>query len=398
MKEHTILIKAAYSSYRKKNYADCAVLLEKVISDGTRDPYPHFLLAVTYLLSGKLQKVESALKNIKLYQPDFRPAVQLEAFLVMKSAENFEAALSRYLDALQRFPDDRYIIKAIKSLRKTANFDEFQKKARLGEYVEVPAPGSRSVRAPITRPVCRRRFALKKPLITAAVLLVCCALCVVLYVAYRDAFAGLFLRTEGALSPHPDSRAVDIVVLERGRHDLINRINKERQHVFYYSNDEIYNDFTTARALIKQEKHNDALVLINKISASNANFTVKEKADFLRKFILDVDGREASGVSYGDVAKRPYLYRGMIVQWQGKTANLRRKEGKMYFNLLIEYRDNGVFSGIVDAYSQKDYEKLTNGDIVDVRAMFVNTIGGDDRVYLVVQNIIVPGKQMGEER
>ena len=139
-------------------------------------------------------------------------------------------------------------------------------------------------------------------------------------------------------------------------------------------------------------------MLINKISASNANFTVKEKADFLRKFILDVDGREASGVSYGDVAKRPYLYRGMIVQWRGKTANLRRKEGKMYFNLLIEYRDNGVFSGIVDAYSQKDYEKLTNGDIVDVRAIFVNTIGGDDRVYLVVQNITVPGRQMGEER
>jgi hypothetical protein len=92
-------------------------------------------------------------------------------------------------------------------------------------------------------------------------------------------------------------------------------------------------------------------------------------------------------VAIGTVVQRPYLYRGVLVKWKGRIANLKRKDNKMFFNLLVDYEKDDIFAGVIDVYSEKDYDGFQNSDIVELRAAFINTIGSDNRLYLVANEL-----------
>ncbi len=381
------LIKEAYRLYRKRRYRDSIVILEKLVSSGGKDAYVHFLLAVNYLLDGKLNRIDEHLRKSGFADKNYLPAIQLDLFLSLKSAENAANVLSKYLDAYQRFPADSYIRKGMTCLREADNFPDLQMKARLNDFVEVPRPaGIKCVRTVKLRG--RRSYRMLKTL-----LLVMSGIFVLAAITYgvysnRNSIIGMLSVKAG--KEHADApRELEMITIEKDRYDLIDKIKKEKTPVFYYSNDEIYQDFNKARTLIKNEKHNEALIILNKLLNSNASFSVKERADFLRRFIINVEDRDCTTATFGEVSRNTYLYQGMMISWKGKVANLKRRDGRLLFHLLTEYRQHDMFSGIAEVYSEKDYSTVKNGDLVEVRALLSNTVGDEKRIYLVAKSILL---------
>jgi hypothetical protein len=169
---------------------------------------------------------------------------------------------------------------------------------------------------------------------------------------------------------------------------LIDKILKSKPLIFYYSNDEVINDFRKAKILIKNEKYNDALIIINKIANSNANYRVKERNEFLQKYISNVEYKNYSPIPVEKVLQKSYLYKGSFVQWKGKIANLKSSENKLQFNLLIDYTKEDKFSGVIDVFYGKENKDIKNGDIVTLEGVFINTIGNSNRIYLAADRII----------
>ncbi len=384
-----LLIREAFRYFRKKRYDEAALILEKVVSAETRSPYPHFLLCVSLLLHSRLGEADHVMNNLRRIAPGYLPLVELDAFLFFKAAPSSQTAVIKYLEALEKFPGDKYLTATMRLLQSVRNFEDFQKEAKLVDHVRIPRPGLRPFISfkrksrPITRVAEKSRTAPRYHGKNYSKILTVILIIVFIgggsYLAFE-----LFLKNLNIIKIQPNFDAVELDGL---RYDLIDKIKKDKPPFFYFTDSELLKDFGEAKQLIKNERYNEALILINKISNSNANFRVLERADFLRKFIQGVEDREYSDVAINTVVERPYLYRGVLVKWKGRIANLKRKDAKMFFNLLVDYEKDDIFAGVIDVYSEKDREGFQNGDIVELRAAFINTIGSGNRLYLVADDL-----------
>lgn len=383
------LLKEAYRLARSKRHDDAVLILERVAAASHADPYALFLLAVEYLQSGAIGRVEPVMRRLRSIDQHYPPLVRLELFLHLKSAENAPSALSRYIDAMQRLPGDRRIARAIASIRRAGDFSSFQRNARLLDYVPIERPGSRPQRGRVDFDRLRRPRLSSRMAIFAA-FAVGLSVIVLLVFLFRNEMIGLFDRRVERNTG--GSAAIDMVTLDGSRHDLIDKIRRETSRVFYYSNEEVVADFNNARSLLKRERHNEALLLINKILNSNAGFSVKERAEFLRKYTLTAEDRTYDSIAFEDASRHLYLYRGFAVEWNGRAANVKRRDGKLLFNLLTGHGGADTFSGIADVYSEKDEPALSNGDAVLVRALFVDNPGGETRPYLMAREVRVVRK------
>lgn len=392
MKENQLLIKEAYKLFKKKRYRECAVMLEK-IAPATNIPYPLFLLALCCLLSDQLNKVEGLLRRLKTGDSAYLPAVQLDLFLFLKSTGDRGSALSRYLDAFQRFPADPLIRRALKEVRDTGDFSALQRQARLHDFVSIPHP--RAGAAAVHRRLHSRRIYLPARKILIVCVIAATAGITAVLVRQRQAILQL-IRPELRAPGVTDSREVDIVTLEMDRHDLINKVQKEKTRIFYYSNEEVFGDFNEARKRIKSGNLNEALLLLNRLLSSNANFAVKEKAEYLKQFVMNHEDRGYSAVGFAEASRDPYLYTGVLVRWRGRVANLTRKDGKMIFHLLVGYRGRDTFTGIAEVYSERDFASIKNGDLVELGALLGSTIGTENRVYLLARTMKKLVEQAGD--
>ncbi len=392
MKQDTLVIKEAFNAFREKRYYDAALLLEKQSAPGSREPYPVFLMAVSYLLSDRFREAEESMRRIDHIDPLYPPYVQLKSFLNLKAAPDMQSAMAGYIDVLAKNPNDRQIRKSISLLRRARNFQAFQRDARLADFVDIPswkkgtakrrpAPlGSRSY-----RPGVRIRIRHKKAVVFLLFVIVAFSLTAAAFYLFNNRH--LFSRT-GPLSPDSDEwKKIEQVTIDVSGFSLIEKINKSKTPEFYYSNDTLAGDFNRAKLLVKAGKYNDSLLLLNRIYHSNATFSVKERVELLRKFVMGIEDREYGGIAYSDVKTKPYLYLGTSVKWNGRVANAKRREGKLIFNFLVGYRTGDVFEGIVDVYSDYDYEKIGNGDTISLKAVITQTIGGDNRLYLSAREI-----------
>ncbi len=394
MKTKNPLLKEAYRLARSGRHDDAVLILERITAVSHSDPYALFLLAVEYLQSGAIGRIEPVLRKLRTIDQQYPPLVRLELFLLLKSAENTASALARYIDALQRLPGDRYIARAIASIRRASDFISFQRTARLLDYVPLEPPKKgRHATLPALNRMSRNHLSPRIFFIATFSM----ALIVVLLLGYqyRYTLVGVFKYKKE--TNHAGSTYIDMVTLDASRHDLIDKIRRESAHVFYYSNEEVVADFNNARALLKKERHNDALFMINKILNSNAGFSVKERAEFLSKYTLTVEDRSYDAVAFEDVAGKPYLYRGFAVEWTGRAANVKRRDGRLLFNLMTGHGGANTFSGIADVYCEKDVPDVSNGNTVVVRALFVNNPGGDTRPYLVAREVrVLQAARMGK--
>ena len=379
-------VKEAYKSYKKKKYNDSILLLKKVIDSGIKVPYPYFLLSISYLMINQFNKSDSMMKRIRMIDPKYMPFIQLEAFLCLKSSPDRETILSRYVDLLDTFPDNMYINKGVSALRKIHDFNSFQRDARLHDFVAIPKPAKDEFAVYHTSDsqTKKSRGIFNKYSISAAIVLF---LSIILILLYR--FAPGYKIFDTRMKRNTNSKEkIDLITLDAFRYELIDKISRKKTPVFYYSSQQIKSDFTKAKKLIKKNELNRALILLNSLNNSNANFMVKQRVEFLIKFIADIEERDFEKIEFKRVQKKPYLYKGVSVHWRGKIANLKRKNSSLLFNLLVDYRDSNLFSGISDVYSGQNYKNLKNGDMVNVKALFVYTLGSENRINLVAKDIV----------
>ena len=139
-------VKEAYKSFKKNNYANAAMILEKASGAGIENSYAIFLLALSYLYNGEFSRAEIALNRLEKSDPDYPPYIQLRSFLALKSSASSEEAISFYVSSLEKLPLDKTLKKSISKIENSADFYKLQKDAKISSFVKIPSLTRRSQR------------------------------------------------------------------------------------------------------------------------------------------------------------------------------------------------------------------------------------------------------------
>ena len=363
-----IITKEAYKAFKQGSYVIAIQLLEKNINI-SNNPYDYFLLVLLYLLTYKLMQAEAALRKALRQYPSFTPLLEIQAFLLFKAAKSKDEAIAGYVDILKVSPGNKHITNIIKKIQLIDNFEEFQRKARLKDFIKVKPP---KISKTAVHRLKHFDVALYFKVLIVIVAIIVFAAMIVLFPL---PLSKIIQQKIELLFFHRVTQTTDDlshISLDSMHYDIIDKIQKIKTPEFYTSSEACIQDFNRAKWLIKEGKENDAMILLNKIDASNANFRVKERVAFLKDFINRSKDRTVAVFSYNDVIHKPYLYKGINVQWQGKVANYKKKNG-ITFQLLVNYVEN-KFDGIVEVYAPFKVE-LNNGSIVTVEGIITNIIG-----------------------
>ncbi len=388
-------VKEAYKSFKKNNYANAAIILEKASGAGIEDSYAIFLLALSYLYNGEFSRAEIALNRLEKSDPDYPPYIQLRSFLALKSSASSEEAISFYVSSLEKLPLDRTLKKSISKIENSADFYKLQKDAKISSFVKIPSLTRRSQRgfsSGITSKYKVPERGLKKYLFHSRALTGLLLVSVLFLTAgvsyyYSDFILSFFSGNRVAGKKISGLEKIDMVSLSGTGYGLINKVSKEASPEFYISGDQLQSDFNNARNLIKKGEFNRAIVILNRIINSNSSFVVKEKVEFLVRFIIESDEKEYEKFSYDDIMIKPYLYRGASLNISGRAANVKESAKGTSFSLLVDF-DGKNFKGAIDAFS-KSALKVKDGDNILIKGIFYPDIGQNNRSFISVDMLSV---------
>ncbi len=248
------LLQDAYRSFRKKRYNEACIILEQVVIARPEHSYPYFLLAVAYLFTSKLDMARRVMEAGTIKDRNYIPLVQLDAFLNMKGAASFDEALSCYIRFMEAFPRDRGLRRAVARLRNSSDFDYFQRKARMEDFVEIKGP-PKSLRATGTgnhhvdvKVRNRPGFHFSFRVIIFALPVVVALSSILFFILFRP-----FRSTEHAgKATLADTSVVDNMDISGPASGLIYSLNRTRTREFYYSTEKLLSDFNGARHLSRR--------------------------------------------------------------------------------------------------------------------------------------------------
>lgn len=378
------ILKEAYRSFTRKQYANASVILEKSIQSFPDNPYPLFLLAVTRLYSADLAGANIVMEKLQRVNASYVPFLQLRAFMGLKSAVSREQAISVYLNAIEKAPHDRMLLKGLRQCEDLNNFTAFQKNSRITDLVMVKGPGIVSLPGTALRPGRRTGIAVKGRgvprwvRVTAIVFLLAASVITGLYIAGIHVPEGI--RDKTILIDRRDAEKIDMVDISGTGYGLFDRLNRVPVKEFYTSPDVMISEFNEARRLMKRGEFNRAAVILNRIINSNANQVVKEKCEFLVRFIIDTDDRTYEKPDIKGIQEKPYLYRGAAFELEGKTANVKKFNNGTGFTLMVDY-DGKNFRWIAQVFSPEK-NAVENGDSVKVQGVYIAGIGNESRAYI----------------
>ena len=375
----------AYRYFKRKNYTGAAIILEQAKGSLRDDHYGHFLQAVCFLYSNDFLSSNSVIETIQRINPSYLPFIQLKAFLGLKSSSDREEALSHYISALEKNPADRLLRKGLNLIEKSADFNKFQREIKISDLVHIPKPKGKISYLKTYKysgknlPSGNLVFANSKFVYALSAVLVV-ILSAILIVIFKPG-CNLTTKQETSGLSEKSLNIIDMTELSGAGFGIINKINKEKTPEFYPAEDVLRRDFNEARLLMKKGNFNRAAVILNKISNSNAGFPVKEKCDFLIRFIIDSDERVYEDIDMKQISEKPYLFRGCALRLTGKAANVKENKDGTAFSVMVDYDGKSV-KGICEVY---DYSKsaVNNGDTVEVKGVFILNIGKDGAPYIL---------------
>lgn len=402
------LVKKSYKFLHKKKYLEAMALIESVKVIYPHNSYILFLYAVIAVFNDKFDKAYRVLDQLGKDSPDYEPLICLQAFLTMKSVKSQEDASAVYGEYITKYPQVKELYKGLNSVTAAKDFSLFQKNVSLTDVVNIPHPPSslkklnqknkndkskesidqkiirqkRSYKSESSGSVSKSTEAVKKTLIVLLILIVISILSLAAFYFFKETYKNL----NNNKTVIEDDR-IDQVTLGGSAYDLIQRINRKPVPVFYYSPIVLSKDFNKAKILIKRNKLNDSLLLLNKIYNSNANQLVKEKVDFLIKFVVAQETRIYQKVNFKKFTKKLYLYRGFGILLSGRVSNLKKSRKGTSFTLLVNYDKDDNFSGVINIYNQLDLEKIENGKRVNVKGVFVTTVGKKKNLHIVAHSV-----------
>lgn len=381
-------INEAYRSFKKKNYENAVIILEKGYSSGETTPYSMFLLAVSLIYSNNFSRAGIILEHIQRIDPLYIPFVQLKLFLSLKSAVSREESMHIYVAALEKLPADPLLRKALRILEDSKDFSTFQKNVKLHELVEIPAPKKKFFQGKTVsgnrRSINRgRRYTLPGIILVSSGIL--CVFFFALSPLYYSSLVKKIKEEKQNINKSDISGKVDMVDLGGSGYGIVDRISSTRTPEFYASGDVVISDFNEARRLLKAGEFNKGVVILNRILSSNASFMVKEKCEFLIKYVMDSDERIYEEIDIASLNNKPYLYRGSSVILKGKIANMKQVKGGKSFTLMVGY-DGSNFNGITLVFDP-DNTPVENSEMVLVKGLFITGMGKGNVPYISGEEI-----------
>lgn len=388
-------VKEAYKSFKKSNYANSAIILEKAAGAGIDESYAVFLLALSYLYSGEFSKAEIALNRLEKSAPYYPPFIQLRSFLALKSSASSEEAISFYISSLEKLPSDRTLKKSISMIENSNDFYKLQKNAKISSFVKIPSPGRGSLRASFTGGLTKNKeiergsgkYPFRSKALIGLFLIILLIFTAGLSYHYSDRIFSFFPGKRFSGKRISGLEKIDMVNLSGTGYGLINKVSKEASPEFYVSGDQLQNDFNKARTLIKKGEFNSAIVILNRIMNSNSSFVVREKVEFLIRFIIESEEKEYEKISYDDIMIKPYLYRGASLIIYGRAANVKESAKGTGFSLLVDF-DGKNFKGALDAFC-KSASDVKDGDNISIKGIFYPDIGQNNRPFISVDILSV---------
>ncbi|OQA99890.1 MAG: Tetratricopeptide repeat protein [Spirochaetes bacterium ADurb.Bin218] len=383
-------IDSGYDSLIKKNYESAIAILERGVASSPSNPYPMFLLAVALIYTNNFAKAAVVLDQLQRIDPHYDPLLQLNAFLALKSAVKKEEAVNAYVAALEKNPADKELHRALKILEKNRDFESFQRNVKLHEFVIIPKPKK------VHRKKLRKDFSstrsvnlskAKRDSFTGAAFIIIAIITVFFFAFAFFRFFGLrsFLQKENMERESSVADKVDLIELSGSGYGVINKINTEKTKEFYTSPDLVLEDFNRAKILLKKGNYNEGVVILNRIINSNASFVVKEKCEFLVRYVMEADDRAYEEIDIKELNLNPHLYRGASVMLKGKVANLSETKKGLSFSLMVDF-DGSNFKGIAHVYAKKGVT-LSNGNSVEVKGVFITGVGTDNVPYISAEEI-----------
>lgn len=381
-------IREAYSSFRKRNFTNTIIILDQLKSHGVEDQYALFLQAVSYLYSNNFPAANANIEKIQRLNPSYTPFVQLKTFLALKSAPTKEGAIAAYIQAIEKNPSDRLLRRGLKLIENSKDFQAFQRGVKITDLVNIPAPGKENSSLNRLRVyghgMSRRGATRYNPVYIATTVLAVAViiggtLLLIKFWQWKNP-------AESTVSLDRESISkIEMVDLGGAGYGIINRINRDKTPEFYATGDEVVKDFNEAKLLIKKGYMNRAVRILNRISNSNASYPVKEKCDFLVRFIIESDERIYEEIDLKQINEKPYLFRGSAVRFTGTAANVRERNDGRSLSLMIGY-DGKSFKGICEVYD-KGKEPVANGDTVEVSGMLILNIGKAATPYISSEKV-----------
>ncbi|HPS58099.1 MAG TPA: hypothetical protein PK514_08325 [Spirochaetota bacterium] len=387
------ILREAYRSFRRKQYANAAVILEKSTQSFPDNPYPLFLLAVTRLYSADLAGANTVMEKLQRVNSTYVPFLQLRAFMGLKSSVNREQAISVYLNALEKAPHDRMLLKGLRQCEDLNNFASFQKNSRITDLVVINGPGIVNMPEVSFRP--RRRATSKghggnkRVKIAGIIIVLLAAIAAGLYIAGIHIPEGI--RDKVITINSDDAAKIDMVDVSGSGYGLLDRISREPAKEFYTSPDVMISEFNEARKLMKRGEFNRAAMILNRIINSNASQVVKEKCEFLVRFMIDSDERTYEKPDIKGIQDKPWLYRGVAFELEGKTANVKKFSNGTGFTLMVDY-DGKNFRWIAQVFTPAA-DAVENGDNVKVQGVYIAGIGAEGKPYISSARVQVTGKK-----
>ena len=315
----------AYRAFKKKNYTKALIILERAGNSGYEDHYGLFLQALCLLYSNNFPAANSVMEKIQRINSFYTPFIQLKSFLSLKSSTSREEALQGYISALEKNSSDRLLRKGMKVVEDTPDFYRYQKEAKISDLVYIPKPGDKErdsnysgLKERIGAIYVRKSG--RKPVMTM-VAIMAVILTMVLTLVYLTWGRKYFFQDKNRVRLDSDSiKKIEMVDISGSNYGLINRISREKTHEFYASGEALTADFTEARMLMKKGHFNKALLILNRIANSNASYPVKEKSDFLVRFIMDSPERIYEETELKKINDKPWIYRGWALKFTDRKS------------------------------------------------------------------------------
>lgn len=375
------ILHEAWRFYRRRRYREALLVLQRLSSGPRSTFYPDYLSALCMLHLDHYDRALEIITRASRDYPGEAVFAEMTSYLHLKSADSGES-FTATLVQLGLTDRSLRIRRLFECAIRSDDFIAFQRRTRISECVtRIPPPfEALSLSIPFLRKKSgrngRSRFRAAFVAIPA-VLIIAAALAYLAVNSLRfSAFSGgdtrgsaydsLFAEDDSALRRYP---AIEIAA---GKAAYV-----------YATPDSLFADYDLARRRVKSGDGNGGLIIVNRIMNSNASVQLRERAAFIKKFILAQQDRKVSRVRSEELLRDPLLYNGSLLYLQGKAANVRTKNDATTMNLLV-----GAVGDKFECMAEvifREAVSVKEGENVEIEVIFLHAI--DEGNVLVVEGV-----------
>ncbi|MFW5795581.1 MAG: tetratricopeptide repeat protein [Alkalispirochaeta sp.] len=348
--------------FRRRQYTYVINLLEPQVFMFRESWYYYHLLGMSCMYTGDYAGAYSYLRRAADLDPD-RVETLLGIGAVLLRRRQIDLAIRHYLDTLDQHPRERRARRALQWIRTLSEPDE------VVEWFE--SDRIRKILPP-------RGWYLPTPISIAAVLAALVAIAVYLvppawefveerYISSAREGSDLLEFEEQPPATGPDASA-----------------SEER---FVFTPEELEDHLQEIQRLFNDSRDNLVRRELNRILLSNADPSVKRRAELLREYLTVPDFASMGDTfSVTEVLDDPELYRGTFVRWRGRLANLSVTSDAITFDLLVGYESGRVLDGIVPVHVPFAVV-LDDGQGVELIGEIRRNDGGESPISLVARDV-----------